>query len=110
MINVKNHVKNLKARARISLGERKRTCAKFPLYALSAHDKEVWRFSLLFVVRKAMEIYMKNIVVVIIIAVIIGLAIGYIIREKKKGARCIGCPSGGKCSCGCSDCGNELLK
>ncbi|MBR6523040.1 MAG: FeoB-associated Cys-rich membrane protein [Clostridia bacterium] len=50
---------------------------------------------------------MKNIIVIAIIIVILGLAIGYIIKAKKSGARCIGCPSGGKCSCGCSDCKNE---
>lgn len=50
---------------------------------------------------------MKNIIVIALVIVIIGLALGYIIREKKKGVKCIGCPSGGKCSCGCSDCHSE---
>lgn len=50
---------------------------------------------------------MKNIIAVIVILVILGLAIGYIIKQKKKGVKCIGCPSGGSCSsnnCGCCDC------
>ncbi len=33
-----------------------------------------------------------------IIVVILGLAIGYIIKQKKNGARCIGCGSAGSCS------------
>ena len=49
---------------------------------------------------------MKNLIVIAIIIAILGLAIGYIIKQKKKGTKCIGCPSGGKCSC-CSDCESE---
>ena len=30
--------------------------------------------------------------------------IRYIIREKKRGVRCVGCPDSGKCSAGCSGC------
>jgi len=38
-----------------------------------------------------------GIVAVVLIAVII-----YIVKQKKNGAKCIGCPLGGKCSsCGC---------
>ncbi len=46
-----------------------------------------------------------------ILVIIIGAAIAYMIKEKKKGTRCIGCPSAGQCSsasshegsgCGCS--------
>lgn len=43
---------------------------------------------------------MKNLIVIAVIIVILGLAIGYIIKQKKKGVKCIGCPSGGNCS-GC---------
>ena len=42
---------------------------------------------------------MIDLVIVIVAAVIIVAAAGYIRREKKKGVRCIGCPSGG-----CADC------
>lgn len=47
---------------------------------------------------------MKNLIVIAVIVVILGLAIGYIIKAKKSGAKCIGCPSGKSCSCGCSEC------
>ena len=61
---MKNHVKppaEFIARARISDFVRKRTCAKFPLYALSAHDKRKRiLFLLIFVGRKAMEIFMEK--------------------------------------------------
>lgn len=35
-----------------------------------------------------------------ILAVIVGLAAFYVIRAKKRGKKCIGCPDGG-CSCCC---------
>lgn len=41
---------------------------------------------------------MVNIIIPVIIVLIVGGAIAYIVKEKKKGARCIGCPSGGCCS------------
>lgn len=53
---------------------------------------------------------MKNLIAIIVILVILGLAIGYIVKQKKNGAKCIGCPSGGSCSskkCGCCDCSEE---
>ncbi len=34
-----------------------------------------------------------------IIIAILGSAIGYIIMQKRKGVKCIGCPSEAKCSC-----------
>lgn len=46
---------------------------------------------------------MKDLIVILIIAVIIGLALTYIIHSKKKGIKCIGCPSDcSKCSSKCS--------
>ena len=41
---------------------------------------------------------MIDLIVVAIIGVIIGSAIAYIIKEKKKGVQCIGCPYAGKCT------------
>lgn len=41
---------------------------------------------------------MEDLVVAVIIGVIVGLAIFYIRREKKKGVKCIGCPFAGECS------------
>ncbi len=41
---------------------------------------------------------MEDIIIVAILAVILGLVILYICREKKKGKKCIGCPYGCSCS------------
>ena len=43
-------------------------------------------------------------VIIAVVAAILGLVIWYISREKKKGAKCIGCPAGGNCSGQCSGC------
>ncbi|MBQ2704519.1 MAG: FeoB-associated Cys-rich membrane protein [Clostridia bacterium] len=48
---------------------------------------------------------MESIIIAIIILVIVGLAAAYIIKEKKAGKKCIGCPyssecaAKGKCDC-----------
>ena len=55
---------------------------------------------------------MTDIIVIAILLIIVGSASAYIIRTKKKGAKCIGCPMSGNCcnskngkdSCSC-DCG-----
>ena len=44
---------------------------------------------------------MKDFIVLIIIAVIIALASGYIIKAKKRGQKCIGCPYSKECSGKC---------
>lgn len=41
---------------------------------------------------------MENLIITGILLVIMGAAILYIRKEKKKGTRCIGCPSAGHCS------------
>ncbi len=41
---------------------------------------------------------MTNVIVILIVAVIVGVAIAYIVKEKKKGTKCIGCPSAGTCT------------
>ncbi len=50
---------------------------------------------------------MTNIIVAVVVAAILGLAIAYIITQKKKGARCIGCPHSASCGkkkeCNCHD-------
>ena len=60
-----------------------------------------------------------DIIVIVIIALMIGGVSAYIIRAKKKGQKCIGCPYSSSCSskadeggCGgscehCSSCGGE---
>ena len=54
-------------------------------------------------------------IVIAVILVIIGLAAGYVIKAKKSGKKCIGCPYSGSCgkaekcditektTCGCDD-------
>ncbi len=42
---------------------------------------------------------MVNIIIIAIVLLIVGGATAYIIRQKKKGVKCIGCPAGGKCNC-----------
>ncbi len=36
-------------------------------------------------------------IVVAVVVLIIGSVIGYIVREKRRGVKCIGCPSGKTC-------------
>ena len=48
---------------------------------------------------------METFIVAAVLTVILGLAIRYIYKAKKNGAKCIGCPEGGcsgNCGCGCS--------
>ena len=40
---------------------------------------------------------MANFVVILIVAFIVGAAMAYIVKQKKKGTKCIGCPSAGTC-------------
>ena len=47
---------------------------------------------------KERGIGMTNLIVVGILFVIIGSAVAYIVKEKKNGVKCIGCPSGCNCS------------
>ena len=50
------------------------------------------------------SIGMENAIIIAILVVLIGGAIWYIVKEKKKGTKCIGCPNSGSCSskgCGC---------
>jgi hypothetical protein len=44
--------------------------------------------------------------VIAVIVLIVGAAVGYIVRAKKKGQKCIGCPYASSClsgKCGCGD-------
>ena len=54
---------------------------------------------------------MADVIVIMIIVLIVGVAVGYIVKEKKRGTKCIGCPAAsscpsanaGKCSCNSQD-------
>lgn len=54
---------------------------------------------------------MENYIIIAVVLLVLGLAIGYIIKAKKSGKKCIGCPDGDRCSkqsscCSCG-CGGE---
>lgn len=40
---------------------------------------------------------MTDVIVLIILAVLVGGAVSYIVKAKKSGVKCIGCPAGGNC-------------
>ena len=58
---------------------------------------------------------MANLLVAGILLLAVGAALAYIVKVKKSGTKCIGCPSGGCCSkkggcrgeCDCGSCGTE---
>lgn len=58
---------------------------------------------------KGMITSMADFIVIAVVLVIIGAAIVYIRKEKKKGVKCIGCPAAAECAkrqnaasgCGC---------
>ena len=45
---------------------------------------------------------MDNLIVILIVGAIVGLASGYIYKAKKRGQKCIGCPAASNCSGHCS--------
>ena len=44
-------------------------------------------------------------IIIAVIALILGLAAGYVYKAKKSGKKCIGCPDSGTCSGNCACCG-----
>ena len=63
---------------------------------------------------------MENIIIIAVVAIIIGLAGGYVYKAKKSGQKCIGCPhskvcnstseSAHSCSGNCGGCGGSCGK
>ncbi len=47
---------------------------------------------------------MANVMIVLIVLLILGASITYIVKAKKAGVKCIGCPAGGTCSGHCNGC------
>ncbi len=53
---------------------------------------------------------MTDFIVLGIVVIIIAFAVAYIVKAKKSGVKCIGCPAGGTCSGSCggqSGCGGS---
>ena len=54
-----------------------------------------------------------DVIIVAVIVLAVGGALAYIIRAKKRGKKCIGCPAGSSCekgracNCGCGGCENK---
>lgn len=47
---------------------------------------------------------METVIVILILAAVLGAAVGYIICSRKKGRKCIGCPDSGRCAGCCQNC------
>ena len=48
---------------------------------------------------------MENYIIIAVLVVILGAAIGYIVKAKKRGEKCIGCPHAKTCNsenCNCN--------
>lgn len=41
---------------------------------------------------------MENLVAIAALLIVLGVAIAYIVREKKKGHKCVGCPYAAECA------------
>ena len=53
---------------------------------------------------------MIDYVIIAIILAILGGAIFYILRARKKGVKCVGCPNGGHCNGKCDTCSGYPTK
>lgn len=47
---------------------------------------------------------MADFLITVLLLVIVGSAVVYIVKAKKRGVKCIGCPSGSTCSHKCASC------
>ena len=46
----------------------------------------------------------ESVIPILLIVLIVGFAVAYIIRAKKSGQKCIGCPDSKSCSGNCASC------
>ena len=53
---------------------------------------------------------MTDFIIVVVVLAIVGAAVSYIVKQKRRGVRCVGCPDGGTCggSCGGGICGGDV--
>ena len=51
---------------------------------------------------------MENFLIIAVVGLILGLAIGYIYKAKKRGAACIGCSASCSCSGKCGSCSCDM--
>lgn len=47
---------------------------------------------------------MENILIIAVVVLVIGCATAYIVRAKKKGVKCVGCPYAETCGKGTENC------
>ena len=47
---------------------------------------------------------MTNLILIIVLLLIVGGAGAYLVRTKKRGVKCIGCPDGAKCASASGGC------
>ena len=55
-------------------------------------------------------ITLSDIIAIATILLIVGGAVIYIVRAKRRGTKCIGCPHSGECRGGCQGCTGEDKK
>ena len=55
-------------------------------------------------------ITLSDIIAITTILLIVGGAVIYIVRAKRRGTKCIGCPHSGECRGGCQGCKGEDKK
>lgn len=66
---------------------------------------------------------LEDFVVIALLVLVVGAAVAYLVRARKRGVKCIGCPAGGTCGaaqkksgtsggcgCGCSGCASHTDK
>jgi hypothetical protein len=51
-----------------------------------------------------------DIILILVIGLIVGSAVGYIFKAKKSGQKCIGCPHSKTCSGSCGTCQSACTK
>lgn len=52
------------------------------------------------VYRKKVLEFMENLIALVLLALLVGGAVFYLIRARRRGVRCVGCPACGECCSG----------